>query len=97
MPQVFVHDPLQSWAATPASLSKRQRGSGASAGAGDSDEPALSPDAGHAVARVSAKLRGLDWGEPEQLSVEGHVAQLLLEATDPGRLCMHYPGWAPWL
>lgn len=91
MVQVFVHDPLQAWAATPAKLSKHQRASG------DSGEPALSPDAGHAISRVSDKLRGLDWGEPEQLSIEGHVTQLLHEATDPALLCMHFPGWAPWL
>jgi len=98
--EVFVHDPLQAWAASPATLSKRQRSRGDDddgGGGGGSGEPLLSPDAGHAVSRVSDKLRGLDWGEPEQLSIEGHVAQLLLEAVDPARLCMHFPGWAPWL
>lgn len=92
-----MHDPLQTWAATPANLSKRQRRGSTEAADTEAEEPALSPDAGHAVSRVSDKLRGLDWGEPEQLSVEGHVAQLLHEATDPDRLCMHFPGWAPWL
>eukprot|EP00892_Ulva_mutabilis_P002510 jgi/Ulvmu1/1225/UM109_0023.1 len=91
--EVFVHDPLRTWAPSPAVLAARQRGGAA----GDSAEAAMSPDAEHAVARVTDKLRGLDWGEPEQLSVEGHVAQLLIEAVDPARLCMHFPGWAPWL
>ena len=49
------------------------------------------------MARVAAKLRGIDFGEQEALSVQGQVEQLLLEATDPEKLSRHFYGWAAWL
>jgi serine-protein kinase ATM len=98
--QVLVHNPLYHWALSADKASKRQSKQQA---VEDDDGPAASgevvgnADAGRAVARVSAKLRGLDWGEQEPLSVQGQVEQLLLEATDPQLLCQHFVGWAPWL
>lgn len=92
--QVFVHNPLYQWEITAEKASKRQARD--SDGAGEQLR-AGNADAGRAVARVACKLRGVDFGEQEALSVQGHVEQLLLEATDPEKLSRHFYGWAAWL
>lgn len=92
--QVFVHNPLYQWEITSEKASKRQARSGGGAG---EQLRVGNADAGRAVARVAAKLRGVDFGEQEALSVQGQVEQLLLEATDPEKLSRHYFGWAAWL
>lgn len=94
--QVFVHNPLYQWEITAEKASKRQGRRENGVGAGD-EVCGGNADAGRAVGRVAAKLRGVDFGEQEALSVQGQVEQLLLEATDPEKLSRHYFGWAAWL
>ena len=77
-------------------------GAGAPAAAAAAAAPPAAPanaDAARALLRVRQKLAGLDasGGDGAPLSVEAQVRVLLHEATDPGRLCRMYVGWAPWL
>jgi phosphatidylinositol kinase/protein kinase (PI-3 family) len=65
--------------------------------AADEDAPPQNLDAKHAVDRVGAKLRGLDFQDGEPLSVEGTVEQLIQQATDPARLCRLFVGWSSWV
>jgi serine-protein kinase ATM len=88
--QVFVHDPLYLWGITAGKVKKWSKGDTATV------RPAPNMKAERAVGRVNTKLRGLDWGESEPLSVEGQVEQLLQEAMDPARLSRHYVGWSAW-
>jgi phosphatidylinositol kinase/protein kinase (PI-3 family) len=91
--QVFVHNPLYQWEIT-AEKARRRQARGEAAG---EQLHAGNADAGRAVARVAAKLRGVDFGEQEALSIQGQVEQLLLEATDAENLSKLYFGWAAWL
>ena len=52
-------------------------------------------DAERALLRVRQKLDGVEGGEPR--SIEGQVQQLVQEARDPDKLCVMYPGWAPFV
>jgi len=53
-----------------------------------------SADAERALWRVRQKLDGVEDGEPR--SIDGQVQQLIQDARDPDKLCVMYPGWAPW-
>ncbi|KAI5293670.1 serine/threonine-protein kinase M1, partial [Ascosphaera atra] len=46
---------------------------------------------------VRNKLRGYLPGESVALSVEGHVDELIMQASSEKNLSQMYIGWAPWL
>lgn len=101
--QVFVHDPLLHWQLSSAKVAKSRGSHHSSSDAGEGEDsgggfaPERNPNAEQAVGRVQAKLKGLDFGQGEPLSVQGHVDLLLVKAMDPVNLSQMYVGWAAWL
>lgn len=56
----------------------------------------LVPDTPEGVLeQVRHKVRGLLPGESVPLSVEGHVQELVVQATSPRNLAAMYIGWCP--
>jgi FKBP12-rapamycin complex-associated protein len=49
----------------------------------------------NALLRVKQKLRGTDFQENKQLTVEEQVSRLIKEATSAGNICQSWPGWCP--
>jgi phosphatidylinositol kinase/protein kinase (PI-3 family) len=99
--QVFVHDPLLQWQMTAKKVTKTRHAHEREAGDGAHDDGGNivvgNLNAQQAVSRVQVKLKGLDFGEGEPLSVQGQVDQLLVQAMDQERLSKMYAGWAAWL
>jgi phosphatidylinositol kinase/protein kinase (PI-3 family) len=99
--QVFVHDPLLQWQMTARKVTKKQHAREREGGDGAHDVGVGivvgNLNAQQAISRVQVKLKGLDFGEGEPLSVQGQVDQLLVQAMDQDRLSRMYAGWAAWL
>ncbi|CAH2234521.1 jg1661 [Pararge aegeria aegeria] len=53
--------------------------------------------AGRALLAVRCKLCGAEGGAAGGVSVRGHVARLIHEATDPANLCRLFHGWQAYL
>jgi serine/threonine-protein kinase mTOR len=49
----------------------------------------------NALLRVKQKLRGNDFQEGKQLTVEEQVSKLIKEATSAVNICQSWPGWCP--
>jgi serine/threonine-protein kinase mTOR len=49
----------------------------------------------NALLRVRQKLKGTDFQENKQLTVEEQVSRLIKEATSPVNICQSWPGWCP--
>ncbi|KAJ1957082.1 hypothetical protein EC988_001015, partial [Linderina pennispora] len=86
--EAFVHDPLVEWSRRTRSASRP------SASARNATHP--NEQATKSLATISKKLQGVIQGQPP-LSVEGHVDELIREATDPKRLFQMYIGWAAYM
>ncbi|KAH0794831.1 PIKK family atypical protein kinase [Histomonas meleagridis] len=48
------------------------------------------------VKRIEDKLKGNDFEDETQLSVQAQVNNLIKQATDIRNLCQMFPGWYPW-
>lgn len=87
----FVHDPLVEWTRNEKSLR-----SGVAGGEGEGENP----QARDAMATIEGRLKGTLLGVSSRpcmpLSVEGHVAALVAEATSRDNLSRMYIWWAPW-
>jgi len=84
--ETFIHDPLVEWSRSKAVNTKF------------SQAPVKAPaDAESAVKQVRGKLQGTERGNSGALSVEGQVADLLKEATNPENLKKMFVGWAAYL
>lgn len=100
--QVFLHDPLFQWELSEAKAKKsqpeRKRPDDSSAvAAGPPPPPGGNVSAQRAARRVSDKLRGLDFGGGDALSVPGVVQQLILSASDVQNLSRQFVGWSGWV
>lgn len=86
---VFLNDPLYNWNVVP----KKKKTDMLK---GKANEEIFAPKtATSVIMRCRYKLEGKDTGE--NLSVEGQVAQLYNEATDPTKLAQMYCGWKPYM
>ena len=84
--ETFLHDPLCEW-------SKHKR-------AGVPREEASNQEnekAARILSIISTKLQGHFSVAGLPLSVEGHVLELLSQATSASNLCQMYIGWMPYL
>ena len=110
--QVLLHDPLYLWTISPVKALNIQRrppetdetnaqttvgGDGIFEGEQTNGNGAAKSNkmAERVLLRLREKLEGIEDGVP--LSVSGQVNHLIQEATDPGNLCMLFPGWQPWI
>ncbi|KAF8317780.1 uncharacterized protein EI90DRAFT_3084965 [Cantharellus anzutake] len=85
--EVFKHDPLHSWTATPLKLKRIQGTPDTSDGV--QSEPGFAEDsADRALHSVRSKL-------DKSLSVDYTVNELITMAIDPANLCMIFSGWNP--
>jgi ataxia telangiectasia mutated family protein len=102
---VLKYDPLYKWTVSPlkmaqiqASLDTTDSASPLKRGSPIASTAVVSPtnrEAERALIRVKEKLMGYEDGV--YLCVEGQVNALIQTAQDPALLCLHYPGWSPWL
>jgi ataxia telangiectasia mutated family protein len=87
--EVLVDDPLYTWTVLP----RRARQDGE---VGKEELKDVIPKTAQSVVMTCmSKLEGREGGEG--LSVEGHVAQLIHEATDDANLSEMWVGWRPWI
>jgi ataxia telangiectasia mutated family protein len=85
---VLLHDPLESW-----KMSDHKREQKRDATGGD-DCVVSNVDARIVRKTIKDKLEGLVRGE--LLGVQGHVKQLISEATSPENLSLLFQGWCAW-
>ena len=86
---VFLRDPLHNWNVV---LKQKKSDKARGLTMPETSEPKTAESV---IMRCRYKLEGKETGET--LSVEGQVAQLISEATDPSKLAMMYEGWKPYL
>ncbi|EAY12537.1 PIKK family atypical protein kinase [Trichomonas vaginalis G3] len=86
---VFLRDPLHNWNVV---LKQKKSDKARGLTMPETSEPKTAESV---IMRCRYKLEGKETGET--LSVEGQVAQLISEATDPSKLAMMYAGWKPYL
>ncbi|KAJ3412055.1 hypothetical protein HDV05_001335 [Chytridiales sp. JEL 0842] len=84
--EVFRYDPLYQWKA-PQTRSKELK---ETVEATKGSQISHNNHAERALIGVRRKLS-------ETLSVECHINELILTASDPRNLCRMYPGWQPWI
>ena len=92
---VFMRDPLYNWSVIPKKkpVDKVERTFTANPEIRSETVPPKTAES--IIMRCRRKLEGFDTGEI--LSVEGQVAQLISDATDPNKLAMMFTGWKPYL
>ena len=102
--EVFVHDPLYSWALSPVQALQKQAREGRvrhqlqPLREKSSDGTALlgeAADAQRVLQRVRRKLEGKEKGQI--LEVNGQVQHLFREAQSKDNLCQMYVGWGAWV
>ena len=100
--EVFIHDPLYTWAINDIARDQRQRdmddeGTDETGTVADVAEegPSRNSEAERALGRVRSKLDGIEGGE--FYAPDGQVAKLINEARDPRNLAVLFAGWAPFL
>ena len=102
--EVFVHDPLYSWALSPVQALQKQareervRRQLQPLREKSSDGTALlgeTADAQRVLQRVRRKLEGKEKGQI--LEVKGQVQHLFREAQSKDNLCQMYVGWGAWV